>query len=385
MTKCLKVLQPKDTLIAIRGGLSLGARIWGDEAAINVPPENRWLALHGFLDNAGSYNKLAPEMLALGASSVVCLDMAGHGKSEWRPTGVYYVFDNVADIVYAADALKWDTFSIIGHSLGGGVAQGVAATCPDRVLRLVSIEALSWWPQDSKQFVSNLRTNIHSRQKGSNLQVFKSLEECADRRSKMNIGGALDIAAAQQLVQRGATWVEKTDQHEGGFRWASDPSLLAPSRVRVDELSCQNILESITCPSVVLFAGDGMWKQAKFIKTRLFTIPWALTVATAHVLTAGWHYISTFGSPLRTDFGKGSSLASKVKFVYVTILRRWLSHRTATFICVPTGGHHPHLTQAPTVARELGKWLTTKGKVLTVTTPATTSSTSSIAADAKID
>jgi len=42
-------------------------------------------------------------------------------------------------------------------------------------------------------------------------------------------------------------------------------------------------LESITCPSVVLFAGDGMWKQAKFIKTRLFTIPWALTVATAHV------------------------------------------------------------------------------------------------------
>jgi len=39
MTKCLKVLQPKDTLIAIRGGLKLGARIWGDEAAINVPPE----------------------------------------------------------------------------------------------------------------------------------------------------------------------------------------------------------------------------------------------------------------------------------------------------------------------------------------------------------
>jgi pimeloyl-ACP methyl ester carboxylesterase len=99
------------------------------------------------LDNAASYDKLAPELLKIGASSVVCLDFAGHGKSDWRHSGVYYVVDHVADAVYAADALKWDKFSIIGHSLGGGVAQGVAAACLDRVLRVVSIEALSWWPQ----------------------------------------------------------------------------------------------------------------------------------------------------------------------------------------------------------------------------------------------
>ena len=112
-----------------------------------ITVQNRWLALHGFLDNAASYDKLAPELLKIGASSVVCLDFAGHGKSDWRHSGVYYVVDHVADAVYAADALKWDKFSIIGHSLGGGVAQGVAAACPDRVLRVVSIEALSWWPQ----------------------------------------------------------------------------------------------------------------------------------------------------------------------------------------------------------------------------------------------
>mmetsp|Transcript_76440 Transcript_76440/g.124264 ORF Transcript_76440/g.124264 Transcript_76440/m.124264 type:complete len:374 (+) Transcript_76440:95-1216(+) len=355
--------QSRETIITVRGGLRLAARVWGDENA-DAPSENRWLALHGFLDNAGTYDKLAPELLAIGASSVVCLDFAGHGMSDWRSDGVYHLVDYVADIVYAADALKWDKFSIIGHSLGGGVAQGVAATCPDRVMRLVSIEALSWWPQESKQFVSNLRININTPQKGSNLQVFKSLEECADRRSKMNIAGALCIDAARKLVERGAKKVQKTEAREEGFMWASDPQLLAPSRVRVDELSCQNILESISCPSVVVFAGDGMWKKAQFMKTRLFTIPWAFAVAAAHMLAASWHYLSTFGSPLRAEYGKDASLASGVKFVYLTLMCRWIKHRSATFIYVPTGGHHPHLTEAATVAHELGNWLTTKGKVL---------------------
>lgn len=151
--------QPRERMLAVRGGLRLGARVWGDEDAA-VSPERRWLALHGYLDNAATYDKFAPELIALGAASVVCMDFAGHGKSEWRRSGVYYVFDNVADVIYAADALKWDKFSLIGHSLGGGVAQGVAAACPERVMRVVSIEALSWWPQDSRQFVQNLRANI---------------------------------------------------------------------------------------------------------------------------------------------------------------------------------------------------------------------------------
>jgi len=37
---------------------------------------------------------------------------AGHGMSDWRSDGVYHLVDYVADIVYAADALKWDKFSM---------------------------------------------------------------------------------------------------------------------------------------------------------------------------------------------------------------------------------------------------------------------------------
>ena len=41
----------------------------------------------------------------------------GHGLSDWRHSGVYYVVDNVADAVYAADALKWDRFSMCAYLL----------------------------------------------------------------------------------------------------------------------------------------------------------------------------------------------------------------------------------------------------------------------------
>ena len=147
--------------------------------------------------------------------------------------------------------------------------------------------------QEPRHFVSNLRTHLSSRPRGANLNVFTSLHDCAKRRSAMNIVGSLDATAAMILVSRGT---KKVDE---GYTWASDPSLLLPTRARVDEDSCRNILESISCPSVVLYAQDGMWKKAQLFQTRLFTLPWALAVVTAHVVTGVWHYLSTLGSPLR--------------------------------------------------------------------------------------
>ena len=43
-----------------------------------------------------------------------------------------HLIDYVADVCYAADELKWDKFSILGHSLGGSVGCFVAATWPER-------------------------------------------------------------------------------------------------------------------------------------------------------------------------------------------------------------------------------------------------------------
>ena len=77
--------------------------------------------------------------------------------------------------------------------------------------------------------------------------------------------GTLDRDAAMTLVRRGVKPADALEEGLAGgggrkYVWASDPALLMPPRVRVDEKACLNILENILCPSVgffgCVFAGD---------------------------------------------------------------------------------------------------------------------------------
>jgi len=62
--------------------LRLAACSWGDPA---LPP---LLALHGWLDNAASFERLAP--LLCEHFHIVAIDLAGHGRSQHRPAGLWY-------------------------------------------------------------------------------------------------------------------------------------------------------------------------------------------------------------------------------------------------------------------------------------------------------
>ncbi len=61
--------------------LRLAAQAWGD------PQLPRLLALHGWLDNAASFDRLAP--LLCGHFHIVAIDLPGHGRSGHRPPGTW--------------------------------------------------------------------------------------------------------------------------------------------------------------------------------------------------------------------------------------------------------------------------------------------------------
>ena len=95
------------------------------------------LLVHGFTADsrevAGSLGSLA----GLGWHAVAP-DLRGHGRSD-RPTDpdAYSLELMAADVVALADRLGWDRFALVGHSMGGAVAQLVALTQPDRLTGLV--------------------------------------------------------------------------------------------------------------------------------------------------------------------------------------------------------------------------------------------------------
>ena len=53
--------------------------------------------------------------------------------------GAFTTGEAAADLVGLADRLGFERFSLLGHSMGGSIAQRLLALCPDRVRRLVGV------------------------------------------------------------------------------------------------------------------------------------------------------------------------------------------------------------------------------------------------------
>jgi pimeloyl-ACP methyl ester carboxylesterase len=115
-------------------GMTLAAREWGHASGLPL------FALHGWLDNAGSFDLLAP---LLPKCHLLAVDSAGHGLSDSRGHGAsYYAWSDVPDIVAIADSMGWARFGLIGHSRGAATAMLIAAVVPERVAYLVTIDGL---------------------------------------------------------------------------------------------------------------------------------------------------------------------------------------------------------------------------------------------------
>jgi len=221
--------------------LRLAAQVWGD------PQLPRLLALHGWLDNAASFDRLAP--LLCGHFHIVAIDLPGHGRSGHRPPGTWYHYvDYLGDTLAAAEALGWTQFGLLGHSLGGAVASMLAAASPQRIERLFLIEALGPLTAEVEQTLTLLQRAISQRHglPAKALRVFSSEAEAAQTRAK---AGDLSLEAAQIMVARGIK-----SAPGGGFVWSSDARLTLTSPQRYIEAQVLAVLDELRVPTQLILA-----------------------------------------------------------------------------------------------------------------------------------
>jgi len=205
----------------------------------------RVLALHGWLDNAASFVPLAAQLPDL---DLVAIDLPGHGHSAHLPPGTQYNTPGaICHVLDVADALGWDRFVLLGHSMGAGIASLTAAAAPERVERLIAIEALGGLRGPENETAQRLREHVRAARAlpTRKLRVFPDL--AAPIRARM-MANQLSEPCARLLVERGVKSVE------GGYNWCSDQRLMLPTAMRLSEAQIDDLLGAIDCPTQVIYA-----------------------------------------------------------------------------------------------------------------------------------
>src|SRR3989337_1169019 len=94
--------------------------------------------LHGIAGSSATWNEVFPR---LGEShTVLAPDLLGHGESS-KPEGDYSLGAYANAIRDLLEALELPRGTIVGHSLGGGVAMQLAYQYPERCERMVLVSS----------------------------------------------------------------------------------------------------------------------------------------------------------------------------------------------------------------------------------------------------
>jgi len=104
---------------------------WGGHGPVVV-------LIHGYAENSDSWAPLAADLMK--DHTVVVPDLRGIGKSS-KPEGGYDKKTQAKDIRAVVTGLGYDKTFVVAHDIGNTVAYAYAAIYPDKVLRLVVLDA----------------------------------------------------------------------------------------------------------------------------------------------------------------------------------------------------------------------------------------------------
>lgn len=247
----IKITRPvKEFRLQTRNGLLAGLH-WQPETMTTETP--RILALHGWLDNAATFKPMAEY---LPDCEIIAIDFPGHGHSDWRAGKLWYhLVDYLEDIALlvkhlSADSEYWNSFHLLGHSLGGVVSGLWAAAMPETLLSISIIEGLGPLADTPGENSQRLRKALDSLNKleDKQLRLFNNIDQAIMVRAK---SGGMETELAHILVERS---LDKAVDDDGnnGWRWSTDPRLMHISPNRYSETQIQEILADIKAPSLLI-------------------------------------------------------------------------------------------------------------------------------------
>lgn len=109
------------------------------------------MLLHGLTANAHAFDGLIAAGLSP-AFHVLSVDLRGRGESD-APSSGYTMKEHAADIIGLMDALHLEKIILAGHSFGGFLALYIAKFFPDRVEKLILMDAAANMHPNTKEML----------------------------------------------------------------------------------------------------------------------------------------------------------------------------------------------------------------------------------------
>lgn len=183
---------------------------WGGD-----PRKRTIVLLHGGAAHAHWWDYVAPELTDHGR--VLALDFRGHGRSQWSPERHYGPPAYIEDVRGLLDLLGTRVV-LVGHSMGGAVAQWCALTFPEKIAALVIVDAPAGPPPLLRRLQWRWRRKAHGGKR-------PELRSAQDIMRKFRLSPPGTYVTKDQLEQLALKGAEQLPDGNWAFRF--DPETRA--------------------------------------------------------------------------------------------------------------------------------------------------------------
>lgn len=220
-------------------GLTYRGLVWGK------PSDPLVFAIHGWLDNALSFTRLAP---LLKGYRVLSIDLSGHGLSSHRSADAnYHIWDDIPQLLSIVEQLGVDSLHVVGHSRGAAVAGAFAVALEEKCSSLAMLDGMISRSFENDDGAELFKGAIAERKKymARPPRIFPTVEDFINSRSRYGF----TRENAELLVPRALRHIEE------GWLLLSDPKLFGSSTVKLSEEASNSFYRAMKGP-VAAVTGD---------------------------------------------------------------------------------------------------------------------------------
>lgn len=234
-------------------------KAWGNEKDPLI------LAVHGWTDNAGSFDTLIP--LLPPNYYYYCVDLPSHGRSSHLESSIFVHYaDYVVILKFIHDYLNRGKIILMAHSFAGFLATNFVQLYPECVSKLIVFDALHCFARSAKKVYESQKRSIdsclHFMKKTTRDAPVYSKED-AIRRLMLSRLTPISRKTAEILAVRN---LEQVSDGKYRFTIAPHAKYIIAANFTTNELATLAECYPIKCPHLIIFSQNSQMTLLAYTK-----------------------------------------------------------------------------------------------------------------------